>query len=191
MSSLQDARAALQRGDLEQVQIITADLLKNDPDSADAWYMLSHAVEGDRQQIFMQKALDLDPEIEDRFVSESDTENLADELFDFNSSEFPDLDGPTDDDDTFGDVDDVDDLDDTDDVFEADEIDDFVGESESFVVADSFEEAPSEPEVPSMVNESKTSVESGTSFDMNLIILVGLGLVILVVAYLFVRSLIG
>ena len=183
MSSLQDARDALQRGDLEQVQIITADLLKSDPDSADAWYMLSHAVEGDRQQIFMQKALALDPEIEDRFVLESDTENLVDELFDFNSSEFPDLDGPADDysfDDDRIDHELVD-----------DEVDDFVAESELFVADSAFEELASEPEVASIADEPEALVENSSPFDMNLIVLVGLGLVILFVAYLFIQSLIG
>ena len=182
MSSLQDARDALQRGDLEQVQVITADLLKSDPNSAEAWYILSQAVDGDRQQIFKQKALALDPEVEAQFEPESDVENLADELFDFSSPAFPDLMGPADDGepDDFGEAGDA----------LAD--DDFYVEVEAPAEEEVFEVSTPETEAPPAVDNAREAVTAnGTSFDSSLIILAVLGLLILVVAYLFVRSLIG
>ena len=67
MDELQSAWEAVQNGDLVRAQRIAAALAKTDPENADAWYLLSAAVAGERQDVFRRKALDLDPTVVARY----------------------------------------------------------------------------------------------------------------------------
>ncbi len=74
MDELQAAWEAIQDGDLQQAARLAAALAKNEPDNADAWYLLSEAVEGERQALFRKKALALDPRVADRYREEAAAE---------------------------------------------------------------------------------------------------------------------
>lgn len=78
MSSLQDARDALDVGDNTTAQAIIADVLKVDQNNAEAWFLLSEAVEGDRKLIFLNKALKLNPKIEEEMQRQDELESAAD-----------------------------------------------------------------------------------------------------------------
>lgn len=77
MSSLQDARNALNLGDNTTAQAIIADVLKVDQNNAEAWFLLSEAVEGDRKLIFLNKALKLNPNIEEEMQQQAELESAA------------------------------------------------------------------------------------------------------------------
>lgn len=64
MSSLQEAYEALDNGDTRTAQAIAADLLKSDQGNAEAWFILSEAVTGDRKLVFLKKAVKLDPTLD-------------------------------------------------------------------------------------------------------------------------------
>ncbi len=181
MSSLQDAQQALANGDLDEVQAIAAGLLKTDPNSAEAWYILSQAVSGDRQEIFKNKALLLDPDIESKMgTSEPD---LVDELFDSNLPDFPDLDGTEDDTPPFEIDDDSTDEVVPDSMTTADLSGDFVDEPYPIEMAT----GESEPTV-----DSETDIQdmagNTSSIDFNLISLVVIGIAMLVVLVLLIQS---
>lgn len=77
MSSLQEAREAIQSGNLTAAQAIIADVLKSDQNNAEAWFLLSEATEGDRKFIFLNKALNLDPNLEEAIERKAQLEGTA------------------------------------------------------------------------------------------------------------------
>jgi len=192
MSTLEDAREALLGGDLANAQAIAADLLKTDPDNAGAWYVLSEAVEGDRKEIFQKKALALNPDIASEFMPElpSDeeidellSEDVAqDEVMSLNSSDFPSLRGPSDE----------------------DELETDMGASDSggddnlddFYVAPAVYSDDDDTSTESGASDSTDSDEdetaeekSGSGLDTNLLLLVTIAAMIVLVLYMLVQSL--
>lgn len=77
MSSLQDAREAINQGDKTTAQAIIADVLKGDQENAEAWFLLSEAVDGDRKLIFLNKAIKLDPTLEEAIQRKAELEGTA------------------------------------------------------------------------------------------------------------------
>ena len=70
MDEMQSAWDAIRSGEIVKAQRIAATLAKNNPDNADAWYLLSKAVSGERQETFRRKALSLDPAVAGRYQEE-------------------------------------------------------------------------------------------------------------------------
>ena len=64
MINLQTAWEAIEKGDNVEAQSIVAQILRDDPNNAEAWMILSEAVSGDRKELFLRKALQLNPELE-------------------------------------------------------------------------------------------------------------------------------
>ncbi|MCB0036275.1 MAG: hypothetical protein KDE51_19725 [Anaerolineales bacterium] len=77
MSSLQDAREAINQGDTTTAQAIIADVLKGDQGNAEAWFLLSEAVDGDRKLIFLNKAIKLDPTLDEAIQRKAELEGTA------------------------------------------------------------------------------------------------------------------
>ncbi|MEM8857688.1 MAG: hypothetical protein AAGD96_05175 [Chloroflexota bacterium] len=64
MINLQTAWEAIEKGDSVEAQSIVAQILRDDPNNAEAWMVLGEAVSGDRKELFFRKALQLDPDLE-------------------------------------------------------------------------------------------------------------------------------
>ncbi|MEM9774525.1 MAG: hypothetical protein AAF902_08100 [Chloroflexota bacterium] len=64
MINLQTAWEAIEKGDSVEAQSIVAQILRDDPNNAEAWMILSEAVSGDRKELFLRKALQLDPDLD-------------------------------------------------------------------------------------------------------------------------------
>lgn len=79
MNEMQSAWKAIRSGETAKAQRIAATLAKNDPNNADAWYLLSEAVSGERQDIFRRKALALDSAVAGRYLDEP-AEGVAEEV---------------------------------------------------------------------------------------------------------------
>lgn len=77
MSSLQEAREAIQSGNLPAAQAIIADVLKSDQNNAEAWFLLSEATAGDRKLIFLNKAINLDPNLQEAVQRKAELEGTA------------------------------------------------------------------------------------------------------------------
>jgi hypothetical protein len=61
-TTLQDAIAAARAGEMERAQLITADVIRDNPDDPNAWYLLSQLVDSDaRRAVYLAKTLELDP----------------------------------------------------------------------------------------------------------------------------------
>lgn len=61
-TTLLDAIAAARAGEAERAQLITADVIRNNPDDPNAWYLLSQLVDSDsRRAVYLAKTLALDP----------------------------------------------------------------------------------------------------------------------------------
>ncbi|MBP9503457.1 MAG: hypothetical protein KBF17_14955 [Candidatus Promineofilum sp.] len=61
-STLHDAIAAVRAGDLERAQLIAADIVYNNPDDSNAWYLMSQLVDSDaRRAAYLNKTLSLNP----------------------------------------------------------------------------------------------------------------------------------
>jgi hypothetical protein len=59
---LQQAMAAAQSGQLREAQILLTQILNEDPDEVQAWFLLSHLVDSEQQQsVYLKKVLELDP----------------------------------------------------------------------------------------------------------------------------------
>ena len=63
MLNLQAAWEAIEKGDSVEAQSIVAQILRDDPKNAEAWMVLGEAVSGDRRELFLRKALQLDPNL--------------------------------------------------------------------------------------------------------------------------------
>lgn len=63
MRNLQAAWLAIEKGDHLDAQSIVAQILREDPRNAEAWMLLGEAVAGDRRELFLRKALQLDPDL--------------------------------------------------------------------------------------------------------------------------------
>ena len=64
MRNLQTAWEAIEKGDHVEAQSLVAQILRDDPRNAEAWMILGEAVSGDRQILFLRKALQLNPDLE-------------------------------------------------------------------------------------------------------------------------------
>ncbi|MFK7804600.1 MAG: hypothetical protein AB8G95_23390 [Anaerolineae bacterium] len=107
MRNLQTAWEAIEKGDRVEAQSLVAQILRDDPRNAEAWMVLGEAVSGERQVLFLRKALQLNPdltlarerleELEAAGVTETGSEEANDDL----ASKQPDvpedvsLDAPT------------------------------------------------------------------------------------------------
>jgi ferric-dicitrate binding protein FerR (iron transport regulator) len=61
-ATLQEAIAAVRRGETERAQLLTAEVIRDNPEDANAWYLLSQLVDSDtRRAAYLSKALALDP----------------------------------------------------------------------------------------------------------------------------------
>lgn len=61
-ATLQEAITAAKRGETERAQLLTADVIRDNPDDANAWYLLSQLVDSDtRRAAYLSKALALEP----------------------------------------------------------------------------------------------------------------------------------
>lgn len=61
-ATLQEALAAVRAGETERAQLLAADVIRDNPDDAHAWYLLSQLVDSDaRRAAYLGKALALDP----------------------------------------------------------------------------------------------------------------------------------
>ena len=61
-ATLQDAVAAARAGDTQQAQLLTFQVLQNDPNNANGWYLMSQLVESEaRRTAYLRKTLELDP----------------------------------------------------------------------------------------------------------------------------------
>jgi ferric-dicitrate binding protein FerR (iron transport regulator) len=61
-ATLEEAIAAVKRGETERAQLLTAEFIRDNPDDANAWYLLSQLVDSDtRRTAYLNKALALDP----------------------------------------------------------------------------------------------------------------------------------
>ncbi|MFT7584779.1 MAG: cytochrome c-type biogenesis protein CcmH/NrfG [Cellvibrionaceae bacterium] len=63
MRNLQTAWKAIEMGDHVEAQSLVAQILRDDPRNAEAWMVLGEAVSGERQVLFLRKALQLDPSL--------------------------------------------------------------------------------------------------------------------------------
>ena len=63
MRNLQAAWEAIEKGDRVEAQSIVAQILRDDPKNAEAWMVLGEAVSGERQVLFLRKAVQLDPNL--------------------------------------------------------------------------------------------------------------------------------
>ncbi len=63
MRNLQAAWEAIEKGDRVEAQSIVAQILRDDPKNAEAWMVLGEAVSGERQVLFLRKAVQLDPDL--------------------------------------------------------------------------------------------------------------------------------
>jgi len=62
-ATLQDAIVAVRAGETGRAQLLAAEVIRDNPDDANAWYLLSQLVDSDaRCAIYLHKALALDPE---------------------------------------------------------------------------------------------------------------------------------
>lgn len=62
-TTLQDAIAAARAGEVERAQLITADVIRDNPDDPNAWYLLSHLVDSEaRRAVYLARTLALDPD---------------------------------------------------------------------------------------------------------------------------------
>lgn len=62
-STLQEAIVAARAGDIERAQLITAGVVRDNPDDPNGWYLLSQLVESDaRRATYLRKTLALDPD---------------------------------------------------------------------------------------------------------------------------------
>lgn len=60
--TLQDAIAAVRAGDMDHAQLIAIGIVRDNPDDANGWYLLSQLVDSDaRRAAYLSKALALDP----------------------------------------------------------------------------------------------------------------------------------
>ena len=60
---LQQAIVATRAGQIEVAQSLLTQLLREDPENANAWFLLGNLVDSqDRQIRYLQKAVELDPE---------------------------------------------------------------------------------------------------------------------------------
>jgi len=64
MRNLQTAWEAIEKGDRVEAQSLVAQILRDDPRNAEAWMVLGEAVSGERQVLFLRKALQLNPDLE-------------------------------------------------------------------------------------------------------------------------------
>ncbi len=61
-ATLQEAIAAVRIGDTERAQLLAAEVIQDNPDDANAWYLLSQLVDSDaRRAVYLSKVLTLDP----------------------------------------------------------------------------------------------------------------------------------
>ena len=61
-ATLQEAIAAARDGDTERAQLLAAEVVQDNPDDANAWYLLSQLVDSDaRRAAYLSKTLTLDP----------------------------------------------------------------------------------------------------------------------------------
>lgn len=61
-ATLQEAIAAARAGDPERAQILAADVVRNNPNDPNGWYLLSQLVDSDaRRAAYLSKTLALDP----------------------------------------------------------------------------------------------------------------------------------
>ena len=61
-ATLQEAIAAVRRGETERAQLLTAEVIRDNPDDTHAWYLLSQLVDSDaRRAAYLSKVLALDP----------------------------------------------------------------------------------------------------------------------------------
>lgn len=61
-NTLHEAIDAVRAGDTERAQLITADIIRDNPDDPNGWYLLSQLVESDaRRAAYLSKTLALDP----------------------------------------------------------------------------------------------------------------------------------
>lgn len=61
-ATLQEAIAAAKSGEMERAQLLTAEVIRDNPNDANAWYLLSQLVDSDaRRAAYLSKALALDP----------------------------------------------------------------------------------------------------------------------------------
>ena len=80
MNEMQTAWDAMRDGEIEQAQRLAVAIAKDDPENADAWYLLSELVSGERQDLFLRKAVSLDPTVVERYQSlsiEAEDESLT------------------------------------------------------------------------------------------------------------------
>lgn len=62
---LQQAIVATRAGRANEAQMLLTQLLREEPDDANAWFLLSHLVDsGERQSLYLQKTLAIDPDHE-------------------------------------------------------------------------------------------------------------------------------
>jgi hypothetical protein len=62
-TTLLDAIAAARAGEAERAQLITAEVIRNNPDDPNAWYLLSQLVDSDsRRAVYLAKTLSLAPD---------------------------------------------------------------------------------------------------------------------------------
>jgi len=62
-ATLQDAIAAVRAGETGRAQMLTAEVIRDNPDDANAWYFLSQLVDSDaRRAVYLHKAVALDPD---------------------------------------------------------------------------------------------------------------------------------
>lgn len=61
-STLHDAIAAVRAGEMERAQLLAANIVQNNPNDPNAWYLLSQLVDSDaRRAAYLSKTLALDP----------------------------------------------------------------------------------------------------------------------------------
>lgn len=61
-TTLHEAIAAVRAGDMEQAQLLAADIVRQNPDDPNGWYLLSQLVDSDaRRAAYLGKTLALDP----------------------------------------------------------------------------------------------------------------------------------
>lgn len=80
MRTLQTAWEAIEKGDHVEAQSLVAQMLRDDPQNAEAWMVLGEAVSGDRQVLFLRKALQLNPDLERAKNKLAELESADDEL---------------------------------------------------------------------------------------------------------------
>jgi hypothetical protein len=61
-ATLQDAMTAVRGGEIERAQLLTAEVIRDNPNDPNAWYLLSQLVDSDaRRAAYLGKAVALDP----------------------------------------------------------------------------------------------------------------------------------